>query len=167
MKTWLQWVSKGPVLSVPLVPRLWPSPPRTMGDYLRVPMSSAIIMIIILSRGLMQLARANLPQAKVLASQSLYWTLLLTEGVVSKQPPPYPTSLDPQAWSTHPLLGQPLGYPTVPTKTASSLLFWTPDWPGAGLSPTFERSMRKLVAPSLWLHMFYSNLIIDPLPCLK
>ena len=34
MKTWLQWVSKGPMLSVSLVPRLWPSPPRTMSDCL-------------------------------------------------------------------------------------------------------------------------------------
>ena len=48
-------------------------------------------------------------RTKVLTSQSLYWTLLLTEGVVSKQPPPYPTRFDPQAWSTHPLLGQSLG----------------------------------------------------------
>ena len=30
---------------------------------------------------------------------------LLTEGVVSKQAPPYPTGFDPRAWSTHPLLG--------------------------------------------------------------
>ena len=59
MKTWLQWVSTGPMLSVSLVPRLWPSPPRTMGDCLHLPLSSAIIMIIILSRGLIQLARAN------------------------------------------------------------------------------------------------------------
>ena len=59
MKTWLQWVSKGPMLSASLVPRLWPSPPRTMGDCLHLPLSSAIVMIIILSRGLIQLARAN------------------------------------------------------------------------------------------------------------
>ena len=35
------------------------SPPRTMGDCLHLPLSSAIIMIIILSRGLIQLVRAN------------------------------------------------------------------------------------------------------------
>ena len=74
-------------------------------------------------------------KTKVAATQSLYWTLLLTEGVVSKQPPPYPTSFDPQAWSTHPLLGQSQGYPAVPTKTPSPLLVWTPDWSGAGLRP--------------------------------
>ena len=34
-------------------------PPRAMGDFLRLPPSSAIIMIIILSRGLAQLAWAN------------------------------------------------------------------------------------------------------------
>ena len=33
--------------------------PRTMGDCLHLPLSSAIIMIIILSRGLIQLARAS------------------------------------------------------------------------------------------------------------
>ena len=42
---------------------------------------------------------------RVPASQCLYLTLLLTEGVESKQPRPYPTSFDSQAWSTHPLLG--------------------------------------------------------------
>ena len=59
MKTCFQWVSKGPMLSVSLVPRLGTLPPRTMGDCLHLPLSSAIIMIIILSRGLIQLARAN------------------------------------------------------------------------------------------------------------
>ena len=42
--------------------------------------------------------------------------------------PPYPTNFGLQACSTHPLLGQSLGYPAKPTKTASPLLFWTPDW---------------------------------------
>ena len=126
--------SKGPMLRASLAPRLWPSPPRTMGDCLHLPLSSTIIMIIILSRGLIQLARA-LIKTKVLASQSLRWTLLFTGGVVSKQPPPCPTSFDPKAWSTHPLLGQSLGYPAVPTKTASPLHFWAPGWPGAGLRP--------------------------------
>ena len=59
MKTWLQWVSTGPMLSASLVPRLWPSPPRTMSDCLRLPLSSTTIMTIILSRGLIQMARAN------------------------------------------------------------------------------------------------------------
>ena len=55
-----------------------------------------------------------------------------TQGVVSKQPPSYPTSFDPQASSTHPLLEQSLGYPAVPTKKSIPLLFSTLDWPGAG-----------------------------------
>ena len=60
MNIWLQWVSKCPMLIASfLIPRLWPSPPRTMGDCLHVPLSSASIMIIILSRVLIQLARAN------------------------------------------------------------------------------------------------------------
>ena len=40
-----------------------------------------------------------------------------TQGVVSKQPPSYPTSFDPQASSTHPLLEQSLGYPAVSSCT--------------------------------------------------
>ena len=60
-----------------------------------------------------------------------------------------------QAWSTHPVLGQSLGYPAVPTKTASPLRFWTPHWPGAGLRPvpgenleaTFELNQTDL---QLW-----------------
>ena len=125
MKTWLHWVPTGPMLRVSLVPRLWPSPPRTRGDCLCLPLGSAIIMIIILNRGLIQLpGQIN---NKVPSSQSLYWTLLLTEGIVSKQPPPYPTSFDPQALSTHLLLGTSLGYPAVLTKMASPLFFghWT------------------------------------------
>ena len=59
MKTWPQWVSTGPMPSASLEQRLWPSPPRTMGDCLRLPQSSAVIMIIILSRGLIQLVKAN------------------------------------------------------------------------------------------------------------
>jgi len=58
---------------------------------------------------------------------------MTTKGVVSKQHPPYPTSFDPRASSTHPLLGQSLGYSAAPTKVAGPLLLWTPDWPGAGL----------------------------------
>ena len=65
----------------------------------------------------------------------LYQTLLLTEGAVSKQLPPHPTSFDPRAWSTHQLLGQSLGYAAVPTKTPSPLLFWTQGWTGPGLRP--------------------------------
>ena len=72
-------------------------------------------------------------KTKVAAPQSMYRTLLLTEGVVSKQPPPYPTNFDPQAWSTHQLLGQSLGYPAVPTKSPSPLPFWTQGWPGPRL----------------------------------
>ena len=55
----LKWVSKAPMLRASLIPRLWPSPPRTMGDRLHLPLSTAIIMIIILSRGLIQLAWVN------------------------------------------------------------------------------------------------------------
>ena len=55
----------------------WPSPPRTMNDCPRLPLSSAIIMIIILSRGLRI-------KKKVFASQNLYWTLL--EGLCQNSP---------------------------------------------------------------------------------
>ena len=127
MKTWLQWVSKGRMLSVSLVPRLWPSLPRTMGDCLHLPLSSAIIIIIILSRGLIQ--PASLPVKA--CTEHRY----LLKGLCQNSPPPYPARFYPQAWSTHPLLGQSLGYPAAPAKTPSPLLVWTPDWPGARLRP--------------------------------
>ena len=95
-----------------------------MGECLYLPLSSAVIMIIISAEA--RCSWLGQIKTKVLASQSLHWTLLLTEGVVSKQPPPYPTSFDPKAWSTHPLLGQSLGYPAVLTKTSSPLHFWAP-----------------------------------------
>ena len=151
MKTWLQWVSTDrsyakcvlgtKTLTLPTQDNGWLSaPPTELCNYHD-------------KHSQQRPDTAGQINNKVLASQSLYWTPLLTEGIVSKQPPPYPTSFDPQALSTHPLLGQPLGYPAVPTKKESPLLFWTPNWPGAGLRPTFKRSMTKLVAPSLWFHM--------------
>ena len=45
------------------------SPPRTLGGCLCIPLSSVIIMIIIVSRALIELVRAK--GNKVLASQSL------------------------------------------------------------------------------------------------
>ena len=82
-------------------------------------------------------------KTKVVASQSLHWTLLLTAGVVSKEPPPYPTNFDPRAWSTHPLLGLSLGYPPVPTKTASPLHFRH----RTGLEPGCARRQAKTQWP--------------------
>ena len=52
-------VATGPQLSMSLVPRISPSPPKTLGNCLHLPLTSAIIMIIIVSKGLIQLARAK------------------------------------------------------------------------------------------------------------
>ena len=124
MKTRLQWVSKGYMLSLSLVPRLWPFPPRTMGDCKRLSLSSAIIMIIILSRGLIQLARANKEQgtcqSKPLLITAAYW-----RGCV-KTAPCYLLSFDSQAWSAHPLLGQSVGLNDLNylTKVLSAAWSW-------------------------------------------
>ena len=67
------------MLCMLLVPRLSPSPTRTVGESLSLPLSSAIIMIIIVSRGLIELARAKYKQR---ACQSK--PLVNTAGVVSK-----------------------------------------------------------------------------------
>ena len=94
MSTWLQWVSTGPQLSMPLVPRLSPSPPRTLTNCLRLPLSSAMIMIIIISRGLIQLARVKYEQgtcqSKPLVNTAAYWRGCVKIG------PPYPTSSAPR-----------------------------------------------------------------------
>ena len=69
----------------------WPSPPRKMDGCPRLPLSSAIIMIIILSNGLIQLARENYEKGSCQSKP-----LLNTDGrVVSKQPPPTPLVLTP------------------------------------------------------------------------
>ena len=47
----------------------------------------------------------------------------LLKGLCQNNPLPTPLVLPPQAWSTNPLLGQSLGYPAVPTKMPSPLLF--------------------------------------------
>ena len=93
MKTCFQWVSKGPMLSVSLVPRLGTFPPRTMGDCLHLPLSSAIFMIIILSRGLVQLARAKPMYSPVKASTE-HCSLL--KGLCQNSPLPTPLVLTPR-----------------------------------------------------------------------
>ena len=57
----------------------------------------------------------------------------LLKGLCQNSPLPTPLVFSPQAWATHPLLRQSLGYPAVPTKMARPLHFWTPGWPGARL----------------------------------
>ena len=73
---------------------------------------------------------------------------------MSKQPPPYPTSFDTQASFTHPLLGQSLGYPAVLAKMESPLLFWTLDWPCAGLCPA---PGKNLVATYIYRSGFHTR----------
>ena len=71
--------------------------------------------MITVSRGLIELARVKEKKG------SSRETLLHTERVVSNSPLLSPLVLLPppppdQAWSTHSLLGQSLGYPAMPTK---------------------------------------------------
>ena len=77
-----------------LVPRLWPSPTRTLDESLRLPHSSVIIIIIVVSRGLIELVWAKYKQG---ASQSK--PLVITAGVVlglcQSSPPPYPNCFAP------------------------------------------------------------------------
>ena len=117
------------MLCMLLAPRLWPSPTRTLDETLRLPLSSVIVIIIIDSRGLIELVWAK---CKAKASSYHCW------GCVKVAPLPTLIVLPLQAWSTHPVLGQSLGYPAVQTKTASPLRFLTPHWPGAGLRPVLE-----------------------------
>ena len=75
MKTWLQWVS-------------------TDRSYAKCVLGNKTLTLPTQDNGWLSASRpdaAGQINNKVLASQSLYWTLLLTEGVLSKQPPPYPT----------------------------------------------------------------------------
>ena len=97
-----------------------------------LPLSSVIIMIIILSRGLIQLARTTL-RTRYLPVKASSEHCCLLKGLCQTSPLPTPLVFFPQAWATHPLLRQSLGYPAVPTKMARPLHFWTPGWPGARL----------------------------------
>ena len=73
-----------------LVSRLSPSPPRTMGNCLHLPLSSAIsTIIIIVRRSLIQLARAQYQQVKPLVNTAPYWRSCV------KIASPYPTSFAP------------------------------------------------------------------------
>ena len=66
----------------------------------------------------------------------------LLKGLCQKSPLPTPLVLtsrpDPP---THPLLGHFLGYPAVPTKTASPLHFWRLYW--SGLEPSWRQAKTK------------------------
>ena len=100
-------------------------------------------MIITVSGGLIELARAKEKQG------SSRETLLHTERVVSDSPLLSPLVLLPppppgQAWSTHSLLGQSLGYPAMPTKIHAKIkppqclettLAWSRAEPGARRKP--------------------------------
>ena len=100
-------------------------------------------MIITVSRGLIELARAKEKQG------SSRETLLHTERVVSNSLLLSPLVLLPsprpgQAWSTHSLLGQSLGYPAMRpryTPRLSHLNVWRPHWPGVGLSPALGENL--------------------------
>ena len=121
-------MSTGPQLSMSLVPRISPSPPRTLGNCLHLSLCSAIIMIIVVSRSLIQLARAKLEQytcqSKPLVNTAPYW-----RGCV-RIPPLYPTSFASQAWAIHPLLGQSLGLSACADQVAKppTFLETTLDW---------------------------------------
>ena len=100
-------------------------------------------MIITVSGGLIELARAKEKQG------SSRETLLHTERVVSNSLLLSPLVLLPsprpgQAWSTHSLLGQSLGYPAMPTKIHAKIkppqclettLAWSWAEPGARRKP--------------------------------
>ena len=77
-------------------------------------------------------------KTKVLASQSLHWTLLLTEGVVSKEPPPYPTSFDRKAWSIRavPGLSSCTDQDVKPPTFLHTGLAWGRAVPGATRKPS-------------------------------
>ena len=136
MKTWLQWVSKGP----------WYQdfdPPHP-GQWVTVCTSHWALQLSWKSFSAEAwFSWLGQIKTKVAASQSLYWTLLLTEGVVSKQPPPYPTRFDLQAWSTHPLLARAVrGLSSCSDQDAKPLtcldvgLAWSRAAPGAGQKPS-------------------------------
>ena len=97
-------------------------------------------MIITVSRGLIELARAKEKQGYVLAVK----TLLHTERVVSNSPLLSPLVLLPPLPPTHSLLGQSLGYPAMPTKIHAKIkppqclettLAWSRAEPGARRKP--------------------------------
>lgn len=95
-------------------------------------------MIITVSRGLIELARAKEKQG------SSRETLLHTERVVSNSPLLSPLVLPPPPLPTHSLLGQSLGYPAMPTKIHAKIkppqclettLAWSRAEPGARRKP--------------------------------
>ena len=62
---------------------------------------------------------------------------------MSIRPPPYPTSFDPKAWSTHPLLGQSLGYPAYWPRRQAPYIFGH----RTGLEPGCARRQAKTQWP--------------------
>ena len=157
------------MLSVSLVPRLWSSPPRTMGDWWlcnyqqqQQQQQNFINKQINLQKYCPQLTRlfeaGQCVQNIKIETKAINIIILklrtrylpvkassehccLMKGLCQNSPS-LPHKFWPHAWSTHPLLGQSLGYPAKPTKTASPLtvldtgLAWCQAVPGAKRKPS-------------------------------
>ena len=119
-----------------LVPRLSPSPPRTLGNCLCLPLNSAVIMIIIVSRSQIQMARAKLEQGTCQSKP-----LVLTPLFCVKIAPSLPH------WSYPPPPRQGLIHPPTVREVPAAINCTnqgTPHWPGAGLRPGPDENLVAL-----------------------
>ena len=124
------------MLCMLLVPRLWPSPTRNLDESLRLPHSSAIIIIIIVSRGLIELVWAKYKQG---ACQSK--PLVITAGVCQSSLPPYPNCFAPpglihsSSVRAVPGLSSCTDQDGKPPTFLDTALAWSRDAPGARRKP--------------------------------
>ena len=110
-----------------MVPRIWPSPPPPPptqdNGWLSEPPTELCNDLDNHSQQRPDSAGWGKVRTRYLPVKPCTEHCFLLKGLCQNNPLPTPLVLPPQAWSTNPLLGQSLGYPAVPTKMPSPLLF--------------------------------------------
>ena len=137
-------MSASPQLSMFSVLRISPSPPRTLG-LLSAPPTELCNYHDNYSQQRPDSADWGKEGTMYLPVKASSRCCCLLKGLCQNSPLPTPLVFPslPEAWSTHPLLRQSLGYLALLTKMASLLLFWTLPVPGAGWKPRCRFLMKS------------------------
>ena len=141
------------MLSMSFLPRFWPFSPKTLGDCLCLSLSFAIIMIIILSRVLIQLARTRYLPVKAASEHCC-----LLKGLCNNSPPPYPTSFAHKTWSPPVKAVSGLSSCTDQDSKPPNFLDTAPAWigrspaPGENLVAMFWRNQTDIIS---YIHMLF------------
>ena len=132
MKTSLQWVSTGPMLSLSLVQRLWP--PTQDNGWLSALPTELCNYHHNHSQQRPHSAGCGKLRTRYLPFKASTEHCRLLKGLCQNSPLPTPLVLTPRPDPPTHFYGSPSAIQLYrPRLQAPWLLFWTPDWPGAWL----------------------------------